>query len=337
MTRALFQSFGAAQRRRLQDCCRSGADNPDSTVGCYILRPGDLHEFAAFFGPLVREHHRVSTGDTRPPALDLSPLSLPVLSTRVRVGRNLEGFPMPADMDRPDRIRLERSMVRALHVLIDDRSYAGRVYSLTPEFGPGDPNPNLIGASDYQALVEAHIMFKDMDADPYMKSAGLAADWPYGRACYVSADRSVIVWIGEEDHLRVISVRQGAALQDAYDRLQDVVAAIETMPGVEFVRDPTYGYVTSCPSNLGTGLRASVRVDLPGVTQPGVNAKAAFRKLGLAACGPAGDHAPLTPGDPIDLSPIRRLFVDDRDILAVLAEGLRQLADLGEGASPNPR
>jgi hypothetical protein len=339
MSRELFMSFSADQRDELRRCCRSGAENPDSVVGCYIMRPGDLHEFDAFFGGLIRGHHGTSAvaprpvgqgrdHGQRPDGLDLASLGLPALSTRVRVSRNLQGFPLPGRMDRGERIRLEQSMVRALQVLVDNPVYAGRIFSLTPDFGPDAPNPNLIGGRHYQALVDAHLMFRNMEQDPYMKSAGLAADWPYGRACYISADTSVIVWIGEEDHLRIISLRTGAALAQAYDRLQVVLGAIETVPGVAFVHDSAYGYVASCPSNLGTGLRASVRVTMPNLTRPGVDTKAICRRFGLAACGLGGDHAPIGLDGRIDLSPIRRLFVEDRDILAALFQGLGRVAAL---------
>jgi hypothetical protein len=333
LSREFFLSFDAEARERLYRCCRSGAENPDSIVGCYILRPEDLHRFGAFFGPLIREHHGIAAGangGANPgslafAALDFAALGLPALSTRVRVGRNLQGFAMPGAMDRAERLRLERRMVGALQALIDDPQYGGRIFSLTPDFGPGEANPNLIDAAQYEALVEAHVMFRSMDDDPYMKSGGLAGDWPYGRACYVSVDRSVIVWIGEEDHLRVISVRTSFRLAEAYERLQSVLAIIEAMPGVAFIRDDTYGFVTSCPSNLGTGLRASVRVSLPGLTAPDADTRAVCRAVGLAACGLAGDRAPIAVGGPVDLSPIRRLFVEDGEILASLFRGLEQL------------
>ena len=47
-------------------------------------------------------------------------------------------------------------------------------------------------------------MFKDMSADSFLLSAGISADWPYGRGCYVSEDKKFIIWCGEEDHLRIM-------------------------------------------------------------------------------------------------------------------------------------
>jgi hypothetical protein len=317
MNRELFVSFNAQKRQTLYRCCRSGAENPDSVIGCYLLHPGDLQEFRAFFDPLIRDHHGASPAGSHvtDSGLDISALGLPELSIRLRVARNLKSFNLPGSMDRAERIRFERSMVRALQSLIDDPNYGGRVYSLTPEFGPGEPNANLITQQEYQDLVDAHIMFKNMDADPYLKSAGISDDWPYGRACYVSRDREVIVWLGEEDQLRIMCMKKGTKLLEIYNRLREVLATIAALPGIEFAYDENFGYVTSCPSNLGTGMRASVHVTMPHVTKGDADTKAICKQLGLSV-------TPIGTEGVIELSPRRRLFVRERDILVNLYQGL---------------
>lgn len=107
------------------------------------------------------------------------------------------------------------------------------MYSLTPDFGgEGEEkewNPNLITPEKYQELVDAHIMFKDMDADPYLKSAGISSDWPYGRGCYISADGQFIVWFGEEDHLRIMSMMKGTKLNEVFERLKKGLDTIESI------------------------------------------------------------------------------------------------------------
>ena len=69
------------------------------------------------------------------------------------------------------------------------------------DFGDGEKNPNLITPEKYNELVKKHVMFKDMAADTYLASAGIADDWPYGRGCWQSDDKQCIVWFGEEDQL----------------------------------------------------------------------------------------------------------------------------------------
>ena len=125
--------------------------------------------------------------------LDMQELGLAdPLSMRVRVGRNLTSFPLPGAMTKADRINFEKTMLAAFDLLIGDPEYGGAVYSMTPnedwkEVTGEDANPNLITAEKYQELVDAHVMFKDMAADPYLASAGIASDWPCGRGCYQSA------------------------------------------------------------------------------------------------------------------------------------------------------
>lgn len=112
-------------------------------------------------------------------------------------------------MTKADRINFEKTMLAAFDLLKADPDYGGTVYSLTPnedwkEVTGEDANPNLMTAETYQGLVDSHVMFKDMDADPYLKSAGISGDWPCGRGCYQSADGGFIIWIGEEDQLRIM-------------------------------------------------------------------------------------------------------------------------------------
>jgi len=260
--------------------------------------------------------------------LDVSKLGLSELSMRVRVGRNLKRFNLPGAMDKAERIAFEKAMLEAFAKLVAMPEFGGRVYSLTPDFG-SEANPNLISQEEYQKLIDEHIMFKDMSADPYLKSAGIANDWPYGRGCYVSEDKQIICWFGEEDQLRIMCMKKGTKLNEVFDRLHEVLQVIEKIPGIEFAHDGDFGYVTSCPSNLGTGMRASVHVKIPKLTADGTDtkAKAICKPLGLSVRGLGGEHTPIGADGTIDLSPSARLFIKERDIIARLYEGIQQLMD----------
>jgi hypothetical protein len=315
----------------------SGTVELDSDVGCYLLSPANLRDLGAFFDPLIRDYHHaparatavigweLSTADGGG-SCDLSAFGLAPVSMRVRVARNLETFHLPASMDRAERVAFETWMLDSLQAVIDHPDYGGRIYSLTPEVGPAARNPNLVTPTEHRALVAAGTMFQDMDRDRFMTSAGIAGDWPYGRACYVSRDRDVIVWIGEEDHLRIICMKTGTRLTEVFDRLRDLVCLIESMPGMTFARDTQFGYITSCPSNLGTGMRASLQVTLPALMRSGVDIKAICAQCGLTVCGPGGEGTPIGAGGVLELSPMRRGFVSERDTLRQLFEGVRQLS-----------
>jgi creatine kinase len=255
--------------------------------------------------------------------LDLAKLGLPALSMRVRVGRNLADFPLPGAMNQDDRVAMEAKMCLAFDKLKATDGYGGRYHSLTPG------HPDFINESEYKALVKSHIMFKDMAADSYLASAGIASDWPYGRGCYVSEDKKFIVWVGEEDHLRIMCMFKGTLLNDVFDRLHNALDVIDTMPGLSFARSKDYGYVTSCPTNLGTGMRASVHIPLPNLTSDGTDskAKAICKPLGLSVRGTGGEHTPIGKDGTCDISPSARFCISEAEIITALYTGLKLLKE----------
>ena len=105
--------------------------------------------------------------------------------------------------------------------------------------------------------------------------------------------RPHIVWFGEEDQLRIMCMKRGTKLNEVFDRLKTMLDTIESIDGITFATSSKYGYVTSCPSNLGTGMRASVHVKIPNLTADGTEnkAKAVCKPLGLSVRGTGGEHA----------------------------------------------
>lgn len=338
LTRELFAKYSEEQQDVLVQCAKTGIENPDSTLGCYAMRPADYETFNDFFNPVIRAYHNaaddavhVTDWDAsdvgKGGVLDVTDLGLDELSMRVRVGRNLKKFNLPGSMTKEERVEFEKTMLGAFAKLQGMKEYGGNIYSLTPEFGPDEKNPNLITDEKYKELVDAHIMFKDMDADPYLKSAGIASDWPYGRGCYVSDDKQFIIWFGEEDQLRIMCMKKGTLLNEVFDRLRDGLNAVESIEGIEFATSDKYGYVTSCPSNLGTGMRASVHIKLPNLTKDGTDAKAkaVAKPLGLAVRGTGGEHTPIGADGTVDISPSARLFIKEKEIIEALYKGISLL------------
>jgi len=327
-----------ATKARFLACVRTGYENPSSGLGCYAMAPNDYEEFNFFFDKVIRDYHSAApdavhvtdwdaSGVGENGVLDVTKLGLDELSMRVRVGRNLASFNLPGAMDREERIKFEKTILDVFKQLIANPEYGGTVYSLTPDFGGDEKNPNLITSSKYQELVDAHVMFKDMDADPYLKSAGIASDWPYGRGCWQSEDKQCIIWFGEEDQLRIMCMKKGTKLNEVFDRLNGMLKVVESIDGVKFARSDKYGYVTSCPSNLGTGMRASVHIKLPNLTSDGTDtkAKAVAGPLGLSVRGTGGEHTPIGKDGTVDISPQARLFIKEKEIIEALFKGIQLL------------
>ena len=93
-----------------------------------------------------------------------------------------------------------------------------------------------------------------------MQACGLNRDWPSGRGIYHNNDKTFLVWINEEDELRIISMQNGADIGAVFERLCRGAALLESKS--KFAYNDHLGYITSCPTNCGTGLRASVHIKL---------------------------------------------------------------------------
>merc|ERR1711977_419540 len=102
---------------------------------------------------------------------------------------------------------------------------------------------------------------------------------------------------------------------------------ITSIEGIEFAKSDKYGFVTSCPSNLGTGMRASVHIKIPNLTSDGTDAKAkeVAKPLGLSVRGTGGEHTPIGADGTVDISPRARLFIKENEIIGKLMEGLKLL------------
>jgi protein-arginine kinase len=316
-------------------CLRSGIENPDSTMGCYACQPDDFDRFKPFFSKALAKYHGVSEnakhvsdwnldGVAGLPAggvLDITKLGLPELSMRVRVGRNLKRFPLPGAMSKQQRCDMENFVLKAIDVLFGMPEYGGRYCSFTPG------HPNFVDASEYQALVDAHIAFKDMSNDSYLLSAGIAQHWPHGRGVYISKDKSFIIWVGEEDHLRIMCMGMGTMLNSNLDRLKMALDVVSGIKGMDFAISDDYGVVTSCPTNLGSAMRASVLIPLPNLTKGGSDAKvkAICKPLGLSVRGLGGEHTPIGADGTVDISPSARFCITEAEIITALYKGLSRL------------
>ena len=312
-------------------------------MGCYACQPEDYDRFKPFFSKALAKYHKVAEdakhvndwsldgveGLPEGGVLDIAALGLPELSMRVRVGRNLKAFPLPGAMTKEDRCNMENFMLKAFETLIENADYGGKYCSFTPD------HPNFVDEAEYQALVDAHIAFKDMSADSYLLSAGIAADWPHGRGVYISEDKGFIIWVGEEDHLRIMCMEKGTVLNKVFDRLKGALDVVNGIEGLEFAVSPDYGVVTSCPTNLGTGMRASLHIQLPNLTSDGTDAatKAIAKPLGLSVRGLGGEHTPIGADGTVDISPSARFCIKEAEIITALYKGIEQLKAAEDAAA----
>jgi len=331
-----FNGLKDDMKARLLQCCNSGIENPDSQMGCYAMQPSDYDDFEAFFKPVLEMYHKVDlskkghkndwnlVGVEGLPAdgkLDVSAFGLEPLSMRIRTGRNLKKFPLPGAMNCEDRKNMELAMGPVFENLIANPDFGGEYVSLTPG------HKNKINDERYAELVKAHIMFKDMAEDSFLVTAGIAGDWPNGRGCYISEDRGFIIWVGEEDHLRIMAMKKSAVINDVFDRLKAAINVVEDLIPGGCAKSDWAGVITSCPTNIGTGMRASVHIKLPNLTKDGTDdkAKAICTPFGLSVRGLGGEHTPIGADGTVDISPKARFCISEAEIACALYKGVRQV------------
>merc|ERR1711942_467760 len=276
--------------------------------------------FADVFDPIIQEYHGISADSVHTSDMDVGKIkgnidtSAPVHSTRIRVGRSIDGFGLSPGITRDQRLGVENLMKKAFANLTGD--LAGTYYPLTG-----------MNEKVRQQLVDDHFLF--MSGDANLKVAGMERDWPEGRGIFHNKDKTFLTWVNEEDQTRIISMEQGGDVKGVFERLARGIKAVgdsvKAESGKDFALDERYGYIHSCPTNLGTGMRASVHVDLPGWTKEGVDKlKARCEELAVQPRGTRGESGGQT-GFTYDISNKHRLGYSEVQLVQVMIDGVNTL------------
>lgn len=124
-----------------------------------------------------------------------------------------------------------------------------------------------------------------------------------------------------------MAMKKGAVLNDVFDRLKAALDIINGMEGLTFAKSDDYGMVTSCPTNLGTGMRASVLMKIPKLCKGGsdANAKKVCKPLGLGVRGMGGEHTAIGADGTCDISPTARFCISEAEIVTALYTGIKNL------------
>ena len=224
----------------------------DQHCGIYAGDWDSYSVFADVFDPLIQEYHGISPEAVHTSDMDVTKIkgnidgTAPVHSTRIRVGRSIDGFGLSPGITKEQRLGVENLMKKAFANLTGD--LAGTYFPLTG-----------MGEEVRQQLVDDHFLF--MSGDPNLKVAGMERDWPEGRGIFHNKEKTFLTWVNEEDQLRIISMEKGGDVKKVFERLAEGIKAVEDSvkkeSGHAFMKDEKYGYIHSCPTNLGTGMYES--------------------------------------------------------------------------------
>merc|ERR1719158_1437778 len=195
------------------------------------------------------------------------------------------------------------------------------------------PKPNGMSEAKEEELRKCGNLFQEPDSTLLLAS-GMARHWPDGRGIFHNDQKNLFVWLNEEDHLRIVSMQgsrakpthEGKQIREVTARFMRACEEVEKVlkaEGSGFMHNDHLGWVLTCPSNLGTGLRAGTMVMLPKLSAR-EDWKPLIGKMGLQARGTGGVDSAST-GGTWDVSNADRIGKGEVDLVNILIEGAAQL------------
>eukprot|EP00099_Drosophila_melanogaster_P027412 NP_729446.1 arginine kinase, isoform A [Drosophila melanogaster] len=303
----------------LLDVIQSGLENHDSGVGIYAPDAEAYTVFADLFDPIIEDYHGGFKKTDKHPASNfgdvstfgnVDPTNEYVISTRVRCGRSMQGYPFNPCLTEAQYKEMESKVSSTLSGL--EGELKGKFYPLTG-----------MEKAVQQQLIDDHFLFKE--GDRFLQAANACRFWPSGRGIYHNDAKTFLVWCNEEDHLRIISMQQGGDLGQIYKRLVTAVNEIEKR--VPFSHDDRLGFLTFCPTNLGTTIRASVHIKVPKLASNKAKLEEVAAKYNLQVRGTRGEHTEAE-GGVYDISNKRRMGLTEFEAVKEMYDGITELIKL---------
>jgi len=308
----------------LLDVIQSGVENLDSGVGIYAPDAEAYSLFAPLFDPIIEDYHVGFSQTDKHPAKDfgdtstlvnVDPEGKYVVSTRVRCGRSLEGYPFNPCLTESHYKEMEAKVSSTLATL--EGELKGTYHPLTG-----------MSKEVQQQLIDDHFLFKE--GDRFLQAANACRYWPTGRGIYHNDNKTFLVWCNEEDHLRIISMQMGGDLGAVFRRLTNAVNEIEKR--IPFSHHDRLGFLTFCPTNLGTTVRASVHIKVPKLAADYPKLEATAAKYNLQVRGTSGEHTAAI-GGIYDISNKRRMGLTEFEAVKEMQDGILELIKLEKEAA----
>merc|ERR1711963_53890 len=186
--------------------CACAIEFDNQHCGIYAGDWDSYKDFSEIFDAIIQDYHGISadakhTSDMDPEKIvgNIEP-GVPVHSTRIRVGHNVDGFGLSPGITEQQRIDIEKMMSSALQRL--DGDLAGKYYPLTG-----------MDEAVRQQLVDDHFLF--VSGDRNLTVAGMERDWPEGRGIFHNEAKTFLLWVNEEDQMRIISMEKWATSRES--------------------------------------------------------------------------------------------------------------------------
>ena len=296
----------------------SGTCYPSSFVGCHAGDNTSYDDFKDFFYPVIQAYHKGFDIEKTKHVTDMDPTKIStalsesaktkIISTRIRVARNLNMFPLNPGASKETRPAICDMMEKVYAAIDPQNDLAGEMFRHT-----------TMSDEQRQGLIDDHFLFRGKDK--MQAASGYHTHWPEGRGVFHNKAKTFVNWLNEGDHLRIISMEQGGDVLGVFTRLAEGAKMIEagikaeTGEAEAFMMHPIFGSLTCCPSNIGTGMRGSVHILVPKLI-----ASIGFDKIdemcrerNCQARGSSGEHSEVV--DRIDVSNWRRIGFPEYELV----------------------
>merc|ERR1712216_199648 len=324
---AMLKDVKSSKGYTLSNGMQAGVLRPHLGVG---FTCGDEECFELFkdvINPIVQGWHGFDpTTQTHTSDLDYDKLEFSesdaalfakyVKSTRVRAARNISGFSLPAG-----------SSKEAFGNLPDELK--GTYYPL-----------GELSTEQEDALQAGGFLFQKPGPMQLLGAAGAGRDWPSGRGIFHNPDKTVLCWCNEEDQCRIIAMENGGDIKGVFTRfchLSNAIKDASEKAGKKIMEHPNYGFLGTCPSNLGTGLRASVMIVLPELNKDVHKLEEICAGFDLQPRGSSGEHSAAV-GAKWDVSNKQRIGFTEVELVQKMIDGVKKLIkmeeDMAGGADP---
>ena len=237
-----------------------------------------------------------------------------VASTRIRAARNISGYALPAGATVEDRRAVRVALTRAFERF--EGELAGSYYDLSE-----------LSDLERDELLAKGYLFQIPGTRNLLWHAGAARQWPEDRGIFHNEALTAFCWVNEEDHCRLISMEQGGDVKSVFKRfcaMSDGLEASAKQDGICFMYSEKLGFLGTCPSNLGTSLRASVMIQLPKFNETSESRQLLYSVCGhfdLQPRGSSGEHS-ASLGDSFDLSNKQRIGFTEVQLVQKMIHGV---------------
>jgi len=314
----------------LSNVIQTGTETPHLGVGCVAGDEESWELFKDLYYPIIQGWHKYDPTTSKQPT-DLNPdnvVQTPeqlekfnkyVASTRIRAARNIRTFALPAGSTRESAKGVEDILKKTFASLEGD---------LKGTYFPLDG----MAKEAEDSLQAEGFLFQKPKTTNLLTNAGAARFWPESRGIFHNEQKTALCWCNEEDHCRIISMSKDGDVKGVFARfcaLSDAVKGGAEGAGAALMHNDTLGFLGTCPSNLGTGLRGGVMICLPKLNEDVELLETVCAAYDLQPRGSAGEHSAAV-GAKWDISNKQRLGFSEVQLVQKMIDGVTKVIEIEE-------